>query len=163
MGTAKINFLMQHHGLPTRLLDWSTSPLTALYFAVCDKSQDKSDACLWVLNPSHLNKIHNASFPHVYDNDQETIFTKASKLVLAIHAPYTDLRMKLQQSEFTLHADYRAIEDESGAEIFLQEKIIIPGHLKHKIRARLASLGVTRSTLFPDMDNIAQAIKDDIL
>jgi hypothetical protein len=47
--------LMQHYGLPTRLLDWSRSPLIALYFAISDKNRPEKDACVWVLDPSKLN------------------------------------------------------------------------------------------------------------
>ena len=51
-------FLMQHYGVPTRLLDWSESPLTALYFAVSDINNE-TDSALWMLKPIELNKKAN--------------------------------------------------------------------------------------------------------
>ena len=58
-------FLMQHYGVPTRLLDWSESPLVALYFAVEDSSDRDEEAALWSLRPSELNK--NA---HINNRDE---------------------------------------------------------------------------------------------
>jgi FRG domain len=163
LGTAKSNFLMQHHGLPTRLLDWSASPLTALYFAVCDPKHDDKDACLWVLDPSQLNTRHKESFPFECDGGSDEIFTEDTNRALAIHAPYTNLRMKLQQSEFTLHTFYAPLEKELGAEQYIKQKIIVRKQFKSVLREKLLSLGVTRGTLFPDLDNIAQTIKDNVL
>lgn len=49
--------LMQHHGLPTRLLDWSESALVALFFALVDDPKSLAYRAVWVLNPFSLNLV----------------------------------------------------------------------------------------------------------
>lgn len=62
--------LMQHYGLPTRLLDWSRSPLVALYFAVSDESQYNKDGCIWMLTPGKLNESQHLEKPSIIDGKQ---------------------------------------------------------------------------------------------
>ena len=156
----KCNFLMQHHGLPTRLLDWTTSPLVALYFAVCDDKKDNVDACIWQLDPSRLNRFYRYNEPTIQCKNEH--FTEISNETLAIHAPYTNLRMMVQRSEFTLHTHYDAIDSAVNASVFLK-KITISKKIKRELRSKLNSLGINRGALFPDLDNIARTVSDDIL
>ena len=62
--------LMQHYGLPTRLLDWSSSPLVALYFAVSDESQCDKDGCIWMLTPGKFNKSQHLENPSIIDGNK---------------------------------------------------------------------------------------------
>jgi hypothetical protein len=62
--------IMQHYNLPTRLLDWSRSPLVSLYFAVANSEHHQKDACIWVLNPSELNKSEKLEKPTVIDGTE---------------------------------------------------------------------------------------------
>ncbi|MGK2235443.1 MAG: hypothetical protein ACI85L_000562 [Pseudomonadota bacterium] len=59
----KVYALMQHHGLPTRLLDWSRSPLVALYFALTQKTDLKNNPRkgVWVLDPHLMNEFYTGS------------------------------------------------------------------------------------------------------
>jgi hypothetical protein len=163
-------FLMQHHRLPTRLLDWSESPLVGLYFALADRSKKRNsdDAALWVLDPVALNKNagHNRLFPKELlafgaDDVLDTFLpaqvnSKAPAYPVAAIGPRNSARMVAQSGTFTIaHADPTPLEKlHGGSHVW---RMIIPPGAKDHLRQELALLGVGEDTLFPDLDRVADA------
>ena len=156
-------FLMQHYRLPTRVLDWTESPLVALFFAVEDKSYDDKDAALWALHPTLLNKYQLGHQVMVCaDNPQlAPIFQKAftgkdnpTSMIVSVLPDHNDMRHLLQQSVFTIHGTDTPINKLSGCEYFVS-KLIILSSKKEAFRESLDLLGISRSTLFPDLENLA--------
>ncbi|RCH54422.1 FRG domain-containing protein [Mucilaginibacter hurinus] len=163
-------FLMQHYGVPTRLLDWSESPLTALFFAVSDKSRLDTDGALWSLKPIELNKIAGVdvdeeNFILCFDDEElksyslETLSQNPrNKLTpLATIATRNNPRIQAQLGVFTIHhLDHKPIED-----FCLKEEVIkyrIPKNSKEEIRKELKLLGISKFTLFPELSSIGEIL-----
>lgn len=155
-------FLMQHYRLPTRLLDWSQSPLVALYFAV--EKPDDTDAAIWGLCPTRLNriegKINSICMPgsptigglgiQAFKKNVEQI----DERILAVLTEEADLRHMVQQSAFTIHGRNEPLDRATAANEFLI-KIRIPSTAKERLRQALALFGISRASLFPDLENLA--------
>lgn len=167
-------FLMQHYGVPTRLLDWSENPLVALYFAVCDySSHPDADAALWLLLPSLLNKNANIIDKNEGDyipsfDDEEVVgystesVRNASRLELfpiATIATRNNPRIQAQMGTFTVHHN-KSISIESVGDGKDARKVTIPKESKAAIFAELSLLGVNRFSLFPEMESIGNILKE---
>lgn len=173
--------LAQHYGLPTRLLDWTLSPLVAAYFATePDAVDDEYPGRIWVLNASKLNEMTSTSpgllltfsmqnkeveelVKPAFDDD----FASPGK-VIAVLPPEHDMRHFSQQSVFTLHGDGKSLED-WRAELIPNEaehrKLMmctaLPPKAKTEIRGDLERLGIHEASLFPDLANLARYIARD--
>jgi len=161
--------LAQHYGLPTRLLDWTGSPLVAAYFSAL-KNEKEAAAVMWVLAPGIMNSIITGEEPSVYTFRAEECrrmitsgwYDKGTEKFecLASVPDEIDLRLILQQSSFTIHKDSSPLENHKNATDFLR-KITIPHESKESIRKELNLLGFRQSTLFPDLENLANCLKNN--
>jgi hypothetical protein len=167
-------FLMQHYGLPTRLLDWSESPLVALYFAVEEQEKHHDfDAALWCLRPSDLNKKANIEDDHEeffipsFDDQELKNYSleslangpKRTRLLpIATIATRNNTRIQAQLGVFTIHhLDEVPIENIGDSSHVV--KYIIPKNQRRIILDQLRLLGFSKFTMFPELSSIGENIK----
>jgi len=149
--------LAQHHGLPTRLLDWNSNPLKALFFAVENPTQ-KTDGAVWAFAPdgwwTDLSKVES-------EIDE-------SEYVYPWLPDHSNARIAAQEGCFTifpLPSNTRPLLplNAAGAHKFVgfAEKWVIPAASKARLRIELTKLGITHQTLFPGLDGLATRIRRD--
>jgi hypothetical protein len=136
--------LAQHHGLPTRLLDWTTNPLVALFFAVTDSYGDH-DAVVFAYQ-------HNA--PPV-DFEQHTDPMNITRIEL-YEPPHISERVVMHHSVFTAEPIKFDKDHQEGREIdyWRVSSKAIP-----IVKRELEKIGVSDRTLFPGLDSICKELK----
>lgn len=134
----------RHHGIPTRLLDWSESPLSALFFATLGES--KRDSAVW-------SYCYIAKDKALDTNACDTPL-KVTDIIL-YDPPQLHPRIIGQSGKFTVHpSPSQDFEQWPG---FLNQ-IIIPKENRVQIRHDLFRLGIHYHNLFPDLDGIGKHI-----
>lgn len=164
-------FLMQHYGMPTRLLDWTESPLVALYFSV--QSNPDKNGSLWVLLPTELNKKSNyrpdfefeiPAFDDVHLSNYlpETIASehKSKLFPMAAIAVRNSARMQAQLGVFTISHRENIYIETVGDETVKTHiwRLIIPSNAKRNIYNELLLLGYSRFQLFPELESLRNII-----
>lgn len=136
--------IAQHHGLATRLLDWSLNPFVAAFFAVWEDND--TDAAIYVITEPYSCRCGTDSDPF-YLEERECYD------VMSWEPSAVTLRLVRQSGVFTVHDPPTKVMSEFfGKEL---DCIIIKRQYRKKLKKELAYYGYTRSSLFPDLDGVA--------
>jgi len=161
-------FEMQHHGLPTRLLDWTESYLVALYFAVRDARGD-ADACVWIANPWWLGKQALGDFELPSAGEASVAAWRpggpASERpapAVAILPVHSSARIQAQRGVFTIHGSNRTSLDELAASAGKKgclRRLVIDKRDVVDVRLQLSRAGVTESVIFPELPGLCRELR----
>lgn len=178
-------FFMQHFRIPTRLLDWSGSPLVSLHFAATSVETDKhgratTDAAVWVLDPHAWNQaayadtgfsggVLSAKDSWLKRYSPSEVYTVNGALPpVAIRGVHNSARIVAQQGYFTVFGPQaEALEStylwrKDSKRVFPNEclrKFVIPKLKIENIRNEIFSLGISESTIYPDLEGLAAELK----
>ncbi len=162
----------QHHGLPTRLLDWTFSPYVALHFMTEDTASFSKDGVVWGLDYVGARKYLPERLARILDEEGANVFTTemlargaatlkdldnlGEDYVIFLEPPSLDDRIVSQYALFSLTPHKTRMMSWLEQHPKLVRKIIVPAELKWEVRDRLDQANVTERTLYPGLDGLTR-------
>ncbi|MGV3616893.1 MAG: FRG domain-containing protein [Fimbriimonas sp.] len=163
--------LAQHHGLPTRLLDWTYSPLVALHFATSEVQSHPRDAVVWCANfvqihatlPRHLRRVLEREGSDVWTVemlDEHVPNWEAlnglGDALLFFEPPSIDQRIVNQYALFSVPANPGATVDSYlSRHPEVAVRVVIPDRLRWEVRDKLDQANINERVLFPGLDGLS--------
>jgi len=164
--------IAQHHGLPTRLMDWTYSPFVAMHFATENVERYNEDGVIWCIDFDKAHALLPQPFKealggsHVFTIDMLSLMIKElddlqkfqeEDFLLFFEPPSMDDRII---NQFALHSissrSTTILNKILNKHKDLYKKIIIPKKLKLEIRDKLDQANITERVLFPGLDGLSK-------
>jgi hypothetical protein len=166
----------QHHGLPTRLVDWTFSPFVALHFATEHPHDYARDGVIWCVDFVRANKLLPKRLRAILEEDGSDTFTAEmlntfstvrdfdgmarEPFLLFLEPPALDTRILNQAALFSLMPSSTAsLHDWLVAHPDLCRRVLVPAELKWEVRDKLDQANVTERTLFPGLDGLSRSLE----
>lgn len=165
--------LGQHHGLPTRLVDWTYSPFVALHFATESPADFGADGVVWCVNFVEANRLLPPRLKTILEEEHSDTFTVEmlgefpslrafdalgrDPFVIFIEPPSLDARILNQFALFSLMPTPSARLDrwlEEHPKLF--RRVVVPAELKWEVRDKLDQANISERTLFPGLDGLSR-------
>jgi hypothetical protein len=170
--------LAQHHGLPTRLLDWTFSPLVALHFATQNFEHFHLDGVIWCVDYVKTHALLPKQLRLILKQQQADVFTtemldqtadalwkfdelaEGDPFTVFLEPPSLDDRIVNQFALLSLMSDAESALDEwLKKRPQLYRRIIIPAELKWEVRDKLDQANITERVLFPGLDGLSRWLR----
>jgi hypothetical protein len=148
--------LAQHHGMATRLLDWTLNPLAALSFTVSEPPQDGSKGVVWIFKAREEYYVHTTQGSSPFDGKRTQVFRPKhlSKRIVAQSGWFTVHKYVDDKKQF-IPLEINTLYRESLT------KLTIPGESFPLMRSSLRRCWVNHSSLFPDLDGLCREIQQN--
>jgi hypothetical protein len=166
--------LGQHHGLPTRLLDWTYSPYVALHFVTPSLERYDSDGVVWCVDYVRAHELRPRRLRELLDEEGANVFTTEllseaapatrdlgglgdEDFILFVEPPSFDARIVNQYALFSLVSRPDGSLDEWIAQHpEYARRVVVPSELKWEVRDKLDQANLTERVLFPGLDGLSR-------
>jgi hypothetical protein len=149
----------QHHGLYTRLIDWSYDPYVALWFALKETEKNDNRPEVWVMNPLKKDVISNFDKTRPFSGQRSKVFNSSFRFP----------RINEQKGCFIL---FKHIENTKNGFVPIENnkqlrtrinRIRIQNHSATHILSQLNDMGYDNDSMFPNIDKVAELVQQKVL